>query len=174
MAIRYYLQRMVVDNKSDLSSIAPNAGTIAYCLDTPNIAFQWDGSNWNTSNKTQVLKSTVAVNGKTTGATLVYTLPASTLNFYPTQIIVRAVSISGVTTPPTVSVGTNSTSYNNIATGSLLNTVLNTVGATGGSPQNASTSFPIAGSTAIYANVTIGAIATNYTFYIEVIGFYDL
>lgn len=62
--------------------------------------------------------------------------------------------------------------YDNIATGSLLNTVLTLTGATT-SPQNASTSPALAGGTVIYANVSLGALATSYTFKVDAIGFYD-
>jgi hypothetical protein len=58
------------------------------------------------------------------------------------------------------------------ATGSLLNSVLTLTGATT-SPQNASTSPALAGGTVIYANVSLGALATSYTFKVDVIGFYD-
>lgn len=173
MALKKYSQIMLVDLYSDLSGLTPDTGQFAYALDV-KASFIFDGISWNPSNKVQVMKSAVVVNGKSTGTTLVFTLPAFLLNFYPTQVIFRAVNVGGVTTAPTVSVGTNSSSYNNIVSASLLSTVLATLGATAGAPQNASISLPLAGGLQIFANVSIAALATNYTFNVEVIGFYDV
>ena len=40
-------------------------------------------------------------------------------------------------------------------------------------PQNARTSPAFAGGTVISANVSLGTLATSYTFKVDVIGFYD-
>jgi hypothetical protein len=163
---------MIFNAQSDLTGVTADNGQLAYCMDIQS-TFIFNGTTWMPSARTVVKKSTVNINGKTTGATSIYTLEASNLKFYPIIVIIRAVNISGVTTAPTVSVGTNSTSYNNIATASLLNTILSTIGATGGSPNMATASYPISGGTSIFANVSIAAIATNYTFNVEIVGFYD-
>lgn len=173
MAINRYTQMMVVSTQASLPTSA-QVGDFAYCLDVA-IAFFFDGTNWQPSNKVVVKKSTVSLNAKNTGTTLLYTLEASTLNFFPTQIVARAtgVGISGVVTAPTLSIGSNSTSYNNIATTGLMATLLSALGAGTSVPTNVSNSPALAGGTAIYANVSIGAIATNYTELFDILGFYD-
>ncbi len=173
MSFVKYVQVGVYDNASDLTTGNPTAdkGSLAIGNDLMKL-FQYNGTNWTSFGTINIKRSTVAVNGKTTGATKVYTTENTTLNFYPILVVYRAVNVSGITTPATISVGTNSTSYNNISQASLLSTILATLGATSGQTIN-TVSSPISGNTDIYANVTIGAIATNYTVYVEVIGFYD-
>lgn len=169
MGIRY-MQLMVIDTEASRPSSA-DIGQIIYCADT-KISFVWDGTQWQTTYKVVVKRAMVTINGKTPGTTPIYTLEPGTLNFHPTQIIMRPVSIVSATLKPTVSIGSNATADDNIATGSLLNSVLTLTGATT-SPHNASTSPALAGGTVIYANVSLGALPTSYTFKVNVIGFYD-
>ncbi|PYE14064.1 hypothetical protein DFR67_114163 [Williamsia limnetica] len=169
MAITKYMQVMLVDTQASLPASA-DMGQVAFCQDT-KISLIFDGTIWQPSDKLVVKKSTVVVNGKNIGVTPIYTLEPSSLNFYPTQIIMRAVNVSGATLKPTVSIGSNASSYDNIATGSLLNSLLTLTGAST-SPQNVSTSAPLSGGTVINANVSLGALAVNYTFTVNVIGFY--
>jgi hypothetical protein len=168
-------QLMHFAKQSDLPNyVRQKNGQLAFCNDVKT-TFQYDSASvaWMPLARVVIKKSTVVVNGKATGLTKIYTTEASTLKFYPTGVVIRATNISGVTTQPTASVGTNSTAYNNIVTGSLLNTLLNTLSVGSGSPQPASISTPIPGNTDIYVNVTIAAIATNYSYTVEIIGFYD-
>lgn len=171
MSVMKYKQVMVVDTQSTLPTVA-EAGDIAYCMDV-KLIFNFDGTTWVPSNRTVVKKSGVTVNGKVTGATLIYTLESSNLKFYPIMVVARVVNISGVIIRPTISIGTNSSSYDNIVTASLLATLLSTLGAESGAPQDASTSPQLAGGTAIYANVSLGATATTYQVKFDVIGYYD-
>jgi len=171
MAYRKSLQIMIFDTPSDMPETADD-GQIAYCLDIKN-SFTFANSSWNPSSRTIVKKSIANINGKSTGLTKIYTLENTGLTFYPITVVFRAVSVSGVVTAPTMAVGSNASSYNNIVASSLLSNVLATLGAGGGAPQTANFSPALAGGTEIYANVSIGAIASNYTFQIEIIGFYD-
>lgn len=162
-----------VDNVSDLAGINADKRTIAVAMDA-EVPLSFDGTNWVVSNRTVVLKSQVVVNGLNANTnTKVYTTPASALTFYPTMVLFKPVNISGVLIRPTVSVGSNSPNYDNISSASLLNTILSTIGATGGSPQLVSTTYPISGGTDIYARVTTAGSATSYTFTVYLIGFYD-
>ena len=163
---------MLFDNVADLAGIKGDKRQLAFC-DDAEVPFTWDGTNWVVSNRTVVLKSQVVVNASTTGNTKIYTTPTSALTFYPTMVLFKAVSISGVTLRPTVSVGTNSTAYDNIASASLLNSLLGTLGATGSAPQLATTTYPVAGGTDIYVRVSIGGVFTSYTFTVYILGFYD-
>ncbi len=171
MALVGYAQLGVYDNASDLNTVVGKKGDLAIGNDVMKL-FQYNGNAWISFATLNVKRSTTSVNGKTTGAIKVFTTENVPLNFYPVLVTYRAVSVTGVTTPPTISVGTNTSSYNNISSGSLLSTLLATLGATSGQTINA-VSMPITASTDIYANVTIGALATTYTIYVEVIGFYD-
>lgn len=166
-------QVMIFTLQSDLTSLTADNGQLALCLDVLKL-FYYNGTTWLPFATTNVKKSTATVTGTgSTSQTLIYTMEASTLKFYPLMVVFRAVNISGVTTPPTVSIGTNATSYNNIAAGTLLTTLLSTLGAGNGVPQTA-ISTPVIGGAAIYANVTIAGLATSYTFNVEIVGFYDV
>lgn len=168
-----YSQIMIVDSESNRPSSA-QVGQFVYCQDT-QATYIWGGSSWITSARVQVKKTTSAINAKNTGTTLLYTLEASSLNFYPVMVIPRATGagISGVVTGPTMSIGTNSTSYNNVATTGLLGSILTALGAGNSQPTNTSYSPGLAGGTQIFANVTLGAVATNFTTLYDIIGFYD-
>ncbi len=163
-------QIAIYAHQSDLPSTA-DVGQIAYCSDI-KLSFVFDGSVWMASSRTVVKKSSVTINGKNTGATAIYTLENASVNFFPIMIVPRVVNISGVTTAPTVSIGTNSTSYNNIATGSLLSSVLATLSVGSGAPYMAPYSPSLSGGTVIYANVTIAAVATTYSVVYDIIGYY--
>lgn len=157
---------------TDLPGTAQD-GDLAWCVDT-NLSYRYSSaaSTWAPLTRELVKTSSVIIDGKTTGATTIYTLEGSgTLNFYPTQIVIRPVTITSATLKPTFSVGTNSTAYDNIAAGSLINGVTTLLGITS-SPMNASSSPALTGGTVIKANVTIGALATSYTFKIDVLGYY--
>lgn len=173
MSVQGYSQIMRVDTQANLPATA-NIGEFAYCIDV-GLVFIFDGTNWNVSSKVAVKKTSTSVNAKNTGATAVYTLEASSLKFFPILIIPRAtgVGVSGVTVGPTISVGTNSTSYNNIASTSLMGNILSTLSAGSSAPSTTSFSPALTGGTQIFVNVTVGALATNYTVLYDIIGFYD-
>lgn len=164
-------QITIYKKQSDLPTTA-DTGQLAYCLDV-RIPFTFYGTAWMASSRTTVKKSTITINAKNTGATAIYTLESTSLNFYPIMIIPRVVNISNVTTPPTASIGTNSTSYNNIATSSLLSTVLAALSVGSGAPYNASYSPALTGGSVIYANISVGAIATTYSIQYDIVGYYN-
>jgi hypothetical protein len=157
---------------TDLPTVASD-GDLAWCQDT-NLSYRFSASlaSWAPLTRELVKTSSVTVNGKTTGSTLIYTLEGSgSLNFCPTQIVVRPITITSATLKPTFSVGSNATTYDNIASGTLLNSVTSLLGITT-QPMNVSTSSLMAGGTQIYCNVTIGALATSYTFQVDILGYY--
>lgn len=164
------------DTFSSLSSFVGNDGDVAWCADV-RLTFIYSAANagWQPSNRLVVKKSNVTVTATSTGPTLIYTLEqAGGFNFYPSLVIPRVVNVSGVSTAPAVALGTNASSYNNIATASLLSSALATLGANGGAPQTANFSPALAAGAAIYANVTTAAIATAYQVKYDIIGFYDV
>lgn len=108
-----------------------------------------------------------AIDGTTTGSTLIFT-PAAL--FTPTNIIVTLTGLTGFAVVASCSIGTNGASYNNI----LPITVL-----TGMSSVNNILNFPlsalisnVAASTGIYINITTGAVSTTYVLKATIIGYY--
>lgn len=108
------------------------------------------------------------VNGKTTGATVVFTTLDSTKLFFPYRIRIYLTNPSGVVTPPTISVGTNASSYNNMLAATAL---------TGLTTSGTYLDFPIispvtalAAGVDVNVNVTVGANATTYGFRVAVYG----
>lgn len=169
-----YKQIAYVDQFSDLASISADVGQLAMDMSTQT-TYQYNGTTWLPLGRVIVKKEMNSVNAKNTGATLLYTLEASPLNFYPALIVPRAtgVGVSGVTLSPTISIGSNATAYDNIASSSLIGNVLTSL--TGGKSLSTSTYSPaLPGGTAIYVNVTTGAIATNYTLKYDILGYYDV
>lgn len=174
MAFRRSLQTFAYDLYTDLPSLALD-GDLAWCADT-QLSYRYSGSlsSWAPLTRELVKVSSVVVDGKTSGPVTIYTLESSgSLNFYPTQIVIRPVTVTSATVKPTFSVGSNSTNYDNIASGSLLNSVTTLTGITT-SPTNAATSAAMPGGTVIKCNVTIQALATMYTFRVDILGYYGV
>jgi hypothetical protein len=92
--------------------------------------------------------------------------------FRPVHIIVDLNTVSGLGTPPTISIGTNAASYNNI---------LGLTALTSLTLNSSTLQFSLSGAVAsvaqndvINVNISIGAIATTYTINVLVIGFYEI
>lgn len=119
----------------------------------------------------KVLTAT-GIDGKTLGSTLIQTT-APGLRFVPTVINMELTTVSGFVSAPSVSIGTNSTDYNNllsITSLSFVDTanefVVYNIEDVVASP------FSIAASTGIYLKVTTAAVGTTYTMRATVLGFY--
>lgn len=106
------------------------------------------------------------VDGTATGATAIFTAPQG---FGISQIQIVSTGISGLLFAPTISVGTNSSSYNNIITLSAL-TLLTATGDTINTHPLNPCYIPQTNDT-IYCNVTTAALATSYNFQLVVIGY---
>ncbi|RYH70507.1 MAG: hypothetical protein EON54_01350 [Alcaligenaceae bacterium] len=167
-----YKQIMYINTYANRPAVADD-DQLMFVRDT-KATFYFDKSvnSWMPSARFVIKKSNVVVDGKTAGSTMIYKLEDSSLNFYPTQVIIRAVDISGVTVKPTISIGTNATNYDNIASGTLLNTVTSLLGVTS-QPQNVSTSPALASGTQIYVKISGLPVATSYTFKVDVAGYYE-
>ena len=99
------------------------------------------------------------INLKNTGATLVFTTQDKTKLFFPYKIRIYCNAASGVLTPPTLSIGSNASSYNNIL-GTV--EVLGLVAAQ--TFIDYEPTFPIApisSDVGIFVNVTVGATGTT-------------
>lgn len=111
------------------------------------------------------------VNGKTVASTLVGTTRNDARKFISTLAVIHATVANAITVPPTISIGTNGTSYNNLlaaATLTGMTSVDNYLCFTlGGSVLSA-----VAANTGIYANISAGATGTSMTLDIAIFGFY--
>lgn len=108
------------------------------------------------------------IDGKTTGTTTLYTVPADK-QLVVERVIVIPTMVADVVAPPTVSVGKTASSYLD---------VIDTIALTGLTETGLSTILsPIAGASVLGAgdslvlNISAGATATSYTFKAIVIGY---
>lgn len=110
------------------------------------------------------------IDAKTTGATKMGTTENGTERFHPIFAVINVSAANTIAVVPTLSVGTNGASYNNILvaaamTGlSALHTLLKSdiVGATGN----------VAPNTEIYVNISVGATATAMSLDVHLFGYY--
>lgn len=106
------------------------------------------------------------IDGKSTGNTTLVTLDHGYVIY---QIHVILTTVSGLVTGPTFSIGTNSTSFNNLASLvaltalTVVNNVLNIAGA--------SQSVHMSAGDAITVKVNTAAIGTTYNFQVIVVGY---
>lgn len=114
--------------------------------------------------------SLIGLNAKNTGATLIGTTENGTQKFHPVFTLMVCNSGTLITVVPTVSVGTNGATYNNL----IAATSMAAMTAAGNMAQPALTATygNIAANTGIFINVTIGATATTCLVDIHVFGFY--
>ncbi len=110
------------------------------------------------------------IDGKTTGVTTIATTVAGK-RFYPLFVGAEVTTADTIAVAPTVSIGTNDASYNNLLTATAL-TGLTVVNALIGLVPITAAKLSVAPSTAIKANVTVGATATTCTIRVFAVGFY--
>jgi hypothetical protein len=125
----------------------------------------------NDGNISQVGIASPSMNFKNTGATLLMTTENGTRSFHVTGVTIQSVAASAITIAATMSIGTNSSFYNNIVASTLLTglTAVSTdypvslITAIGAIPAN----------TGIYANVGTAATGTSQTGNIVILGYYQ-
>lgn len=114
------------------------------------------------------LKKTV--NAKNTGTTSIAITDAGGLRFHPTMVRIVLSGANAVTLVPTISIGTNDSTYNNIFAATSL------VGMTTVNNMNnflvAALVSSVAGGTDIKINVSVGATATQCDLDVFVFGDY--
>lgn len=111
------------------------------------------------------------VNAKNTGATLVGTTENGTARFYPVMVVFEMTVASVIAIVPTVSIGTNSATYNNILAAAALTGMTTANSMICSSVVGAVNS--VAPNTGINVNVSVGATATTATLDIHVLGYYN-
>lgn len=115
--------------------------------------------------------SLTGIDAKTAASTKIGTTENGTQRFYPIYLVVTCTAATSISVVPTLSIGTNSSSYNNIVTATSMagitsaNTFLTTfvIAALGS----------VAASTDIYTNISLGATATAMTIKIDLFGLYS-
>lgn len=117
-----------------------------------------------------VVFSATGIDAKVSGARSLGTTDA-TKRFYPIVFVIRVASANTISLVPSISVGTNATSYNNIG-GVIALTGLTSVNKMLKQELAVSAIDSVAPNTQIFANITIGATATTMTVDVHVIGYY--
>lgn len=125
-------------------------------------------TNANQTNDRLQCFSLTGIDGKTTGATLIFT---PTSRFTPLIVSTELTTVSGFVSVSSLSFGSNGASYNNILAISAMTLVV---------AANNVLNFPVsalatsvAAGTGIFVNVTSAAVATTYTIKVSITGFYD-
>lgn len=117
--------------------------------------------------------SVSAIDGKATGATLVLTTEDAGQRFYPTSLRVTATAADTVAVPAAISIGTNSTDYNNVlAITTLTNLITTNLAVNIPLSLLAAITGSVAPATGIYVKVTTGATATTLTLRVDLRGEY--
>lgn len=107
------------------------------------------------------------VNGKSSGSTLMQA--SSQLGkFYPINVAFEIVDVSGLITAATVSIGTNSTTYNNIMAATLLTNLTAILDIRNITLNTGLVVLPA--STDVYLKVTGAATATTFDFNVYLLG----
>lgn len=118
--------------------------------------------------KSIVVESVSAIDGTAAAASTILT-PGS--RFYPISVTFELTSVSGFAVVASASVGTNSTSFNNI----LAITALTSVSTANNilTVPLSSVIASVAASTAIAVKVTTPATATTYVLKVSLLGYYE-
>src|ERR1044071_3921221 len=174
MSIKEYSQYLVTDTEAELLALSPMPGTIGWPMDS-KVRVLYDGTSWKPSAAIQILRGTVEINGKATGNTKIFTTPNTSFKFVPIGIHVEYTDITGVLgLAPNITIGTNPTTYNNIASSNALATLLSSVGLVSPSAFTIANAIPpIVKNTDIYARVTTAAtLYTAYKLRADIFGYY--
>jgi len=118
-------------------------------------------------NQALVAYSVTGINAKSTGATTIFTTEGE--RFHPLFIVTEITAATSLTIGATASVGTNSSSFNNIMAASVTGTTVNNMLPNALSALTDS----VAPGTAVKVNVSIAATGTSGTLSVTVIGFYS-
>jgi len=108
------------------------------------------------------------VDGTSVGNTLLFTVPSGK-TFVPLTASYVLSTVSGLAIVSTISMGSNSSTYNNISSATLLTGL-----STQGEALNINLSSPqtVSGSTDIFVRVSIASTATTYNLKASIIGYY--
>jgi hypothetical protein len=133
------------------------------------LAFSWTPWARSQQPKSQslVVYTVTGLNMKSTGATTIFTTEGE--RFHPLFCLAEITAASSLTIGASVSVGTNSSTFNNILAASVTGTTVNNMLPNALSALTDS----VAPGTAVKANISIAATGTSGTLSVSVIGFYS-
>jgi hypothetical protein len=174
--INYYGQYISADTEADILALAGKPGDVAYAQDT-KLRYMYNGSSWFPTDALRVVKSTATVDAKTVAATKIITLPNTVFRFVAIAAHIEVVTLTGtVVVQPSLSIGTNSTAYNNLFTSSILTGTLTAVGLMSPAALSVANAIaPLAGGTDVYARVNIATTgATVYALTIDLMGYFKV
>lgn len=110
-----------------VSSLNGLTGAVSLASPGGTVVFTPSGSNVNIDVSTKspgLLSTTTGINAKTVANTALYTVPAAKTAVV-TWIIIRCTAAAAITVGPTVSVGRNATSYNDIYASEVVSALTN-------------------------------------------------
>lgn len=111
-----------------------------------------------------------SITGTSSGSTVIGTTENGTERFYPIFALMELTNMSGLISVATISLGTNSSTYDNIIPATVL-TNLNAVNKFLKLDITSATAS-VAANTAIRINISGVAVATTYTLKVTIIGYY--
>lgn len=121
------------------------------------------------ASRTLLRKSYLGQDAKTTGTKTIFTTAADQGQFVVVMFIVEVASATAISAGGTVSLGTNSTNYDNIFTGAG---VQPTAAKACTCRVPGASQVTVDASTALIANLSVAATGTSGTYNYHVIGFY--
>lgn len=108
------------------------------------------------------------IDAKVSGPVLLGTVPTGSKIIVPFWAGVSIDTIAGLTTAPTISIGTNSAAYDNMVAATLLTGLLQGRVA----PVVFKAQYPVlTPNTQVFLNISVGAVATTYKIIIGLMGF---
>lgn len=166
------------DTEANLVASIGRPGDVGYALDT-DMRYKSNGTAWFPTDALRVIRSQNTISMTATGATKIITLPPTVFRFIALAAHVELISLTGtVITPGTISVGTNSTAYNNIFSNSAVgsSSLLGSVGLVNTNALTIAQSLAaLNGSTDIYARVNLAEIGASVQLIrIDMMGYYEV
>lgn len=115
--------------------------------------------------------SVSSINGKTTGATTIFTTENGARAFHPLIIVIECTAASAITVPLSLSIGTNSATFNNIVAITAATGL--TATATQFPIHLAVSTAVVPANTGVSLNITTAATGTSQTIAVHIVGFYS-
>lgn len=175
---RYFGQYLAYETEEEIMFLPGKAGDVAYAFDT-KLRYMSNGSSWFPTDALRVIRGTAVVDLRAAAATKILTLPPTSYRFVVLGAHVEVTELTGsIVTQPSLSVGTNSSSYNNLFTNTGLAGLLTAVGLTSSNSLSLASAAPaLPGASDVYAKVNVGPIGVGLTAYkarIDLMGYFEI
>lgn len=155
----------------DWTETTPGSGTFTFAIAPPTgsiVQVAYIKSSTTTGFAITPLATVTGINGKSTGTTALYTVPAGK-TAYITNLILSVSAASAITTGPTASAGVTSSAYADLYASATI-TALTSSGLAFGF-SSVGMFETISASTVLYLNITNGSSGTSQTLSADVVGF---